>query len=293
MPLGLLLVCLILFALTQPVLAAEPVPERLVFGVVPSQTSKIMKAWFNPLIDHMQQVLDIPVVLYITRDYEDLTDKMESNKVHFGFYGASSYVLARKRLPALQYMLTYLRKTPKGELTDYYKGVILTLKASPLQTLQDLEGKRFGFTDYHSSSGYRYPRYLLIKNGIVPKQYFDQIFMLKKHDRVVSALLSQSIDAGATYTTQLIQSQQEHGDLFRVIAETPPIPNEAFVAAPKVSQSLITSLQKKLTSLKETDAPLKQMREAGFPFYGWSVRDASYYDLVMDVVNFESTEDGS
>jgi len=150
------------------------------------------------------------------------------------------------------------------------------------RTLGDLKGKKFGFTDYQSASGYVYPRSFLLSEGIVPENYFSQIFMLKKHSKILAALVNRSIDAGATYDVNYTTGTEEYGDVFHVVAETLPIPFDAFAAGPHVPDEVIRSLRSALLKLSKDSPAFSRMNELGTTYRGFTVRDDDFYDVVRE-----------
>ncbi len=252
---------------------------ELIFGIIPEANPAVLRQSHAPLMDYLSQQLNKKVILYVAASYEELTDKIKARQVHVGHFGAVSYVKAKQAIPDLKYLLT-LKKMEGDEVRDHYFGKIIALKESGLKTLEDIKGKRFAFTDYQSSSGYVYPVALLKKQGIDPDQYFSHVFMLKKHDRIIDALLHHSIDAGAIWDRTLAEAIHQHGDLFQIIIQTDPIPNEAYAAGAHTPDRDCQIIQQSLVELTPISPLLVAMRQQGYTYSGWIIRSDQFYDVV-------------
>lgn len=257
--------------------------NRIVFGVTPWIDAKKLRKMFSPLMSYLSQTLGRKFVFRVANTYDDLGKRIKNKAVDVGLFPPRAYVYAKSLIPQLKYLVTYQRIDSRGELRDYYKGVIITLKSSSFKSLDSLKGTRFAFTDYHSASGYLYPSALLKKKGIIPDTYFSQVFMLKKHDKVTAALVHHSIDAGATWDQNLKNAIKKYGKVFRTIAETEPIPLDAYAAGPHVSDQDCEIIKTALLQLKSDSIYFQKMKQLGFPFDGYTIRSDEFYNVVREM----------
>lgn len=254
--------------------------EQLVFGVTPWKNSEELYKIHEPLIHYLEKRLNRKIIFVVAEDYKDLANKIEQQLIDIGSFSANAYVEAKNRFPGLKYLVSVQKKDTQGILKSYYHGVIVTLRSSDIESLHDLKGKRFGFTDKQSSSGYIYPRLLLKNAGIDPGTHFSQTFFVKKHSKIIGALLKGSIDAGATYEDLVINAATEHGDKFRLIATTPDIPFDAFAAGRHVSRQLCQDIQKGLVDASITGVFSSAPADGGPQ--GFAVHNDSYYDFIRE-----------
>jgi len=206
----------------------------------------------------------------------------------FDFVGADTYAemikmvaegkvqlaaLGSQQNPKIKLLLTELKwDEEKKHLIDTYRGYILTLKKrEDIKTLWDLKGKIFAFVNHHSTSGYKYPNTLMKQKGIDPNNFFSKIYFPGSHPRVTDALVAGSIDAGATWGYNWSQAVKKHGDLFKSIFKTPPIPHQAIVAHPSLPDHISHKIQKVLPTIDPS--LLKGLQNAGF-----AIRPDSFYD---------------
>ena len=208
---------------------------------------------------------------------------MKRKEVDIAFYTSKSYVQAKKQLPNIKYMATHKTTAKNGKIYDYYLGVIIARKDSNIKTLEDLKGKTFGFTNVNSGSGFAYPSSMLRRKGIDYKTYFSKVLWLEKHHRITGAVAKKSIDAGATWDQNFDAAKIEYGDIFRLIAETAPIPNDPIVASASFDENSRKKLVNILTSITANSKVMKAMQKNGFPDVGFSKRDDAFYDVVRNL----------
>ena len=277
-----LLVGIILFWLFMPLVRAE---DKIVFGITPWEKPAVLNQMFKPLMKHLENRLGKTIIFTVAKDYGDLVQRIKLKKIDIGIFPPIAYVNAKASLPDLKYMLTVIGETDieSGKLRDSYKGVIICLKKSNIRKLEDLRGKRFGFTDINSSSGYKYPKHLLQSRGIDPETFFSKIFMLKKHPKITQALVNKAIEGGATWDGHLAKAIHEHGDIFRILDKTDPIPYDAWAAGPHVSRKDVQKIKSELLKLQPQGVVLTEMRKHGAYYWGWKERSDAYYNPVCNI----------
>lgn len=216
----------------------------------------------------------------ITRDYNEMVLRLEDRSVDIAWLNPVNYLKLKERLPSLQYIATYMEMGKEtGEPTPYYHAYIITRKDSGIEDLAQARGRNFAFTDLGSTSGYAYPAMMLRQRGIEPESFFQKVFFLQRHDRVIEALVSGSIDVGAVSDGTFHAAAQDHGDIFHILAKSDPIPLDAIVAPGHISAERAALYQELLRSLP-LDHPFNAaMREhLGWPAAGFAVRGDSLYD---------------
>ena len=116
------------------------------------------------------------------------------------------------------------------KMTGHYRGIIFSHTDGKVRRLNDLKGKPFAFVDQGSSSGFKYPLAKLIEAGLEPERDFGEIFYVGNHDAVALAVAKQQVAGGAIWDLTLTNAEKLHGKVFRYLAETNPIPREAWIA---------------------------------------------------------------
>jgi len=246
------------------------------FGIPPyqkGQTVDEIRELYKPMLDWLGKQVGCRFDFVGGGSYEEMINMVVEGKVHLAGLGPVPYVIAKQKNPSIKLLLTELQWNPdKTQLVDAYHGYILALKTrKDLNGIEDLKGKLFAFVDRHSTSGYQYPNAVLRKKGIIPEEYFSKVYFMGSHPRVTDAVAAGSIDAGATWDYNWNQAKKKHGDVFKVLYETPPIPNLTIVSHPSLPAEIVIKIKKVLPTIDP--ALLK-----GLPTAGFVGRDDGFYD---------------
>ncbi|MFA5472296.1 MAG: phosphate/phosphite/phosphonate ABC transporter substrate-binding protein [Aminobacteriaceae bacterium] len=280
--LGFLLFLLVLFSVFLPAFCRETSAlekTEYILAAYPANDPKKVFYAIKPLADHISSKTGWEVRAVVTRNYEEMVQRLTDGSVDMGLMSSSSYVRFARSIPGLSYIATYMEMDEGGEISPFYRSVIIAMKSSQLKTAEDLQGKRFGFTNTYSTSGYVIPAAMLSARGIDPRTFLGKIFFIGRHDAVVEALRAGSVDAGAVSDGALATARRHYGDIFREIAVSEPIPLDAFVAGATVPRGHREILREILISLSPDSVPMEAFRRnLDWPAAGFRALDDSFYD---------------
>lgn len=217
--------------------------QTLVFGVNPYKDPAALKALYAELVSYLEKELNYKIVFIVSNDYTHLATLIESKKVDFASLSPKLFSTVRQRIHGSNYLATIQIKDEKNNPKSTYRGLIVAQNDGTMNTFMDLKGKRFGFTDKESTSGYFYPQILLKEAGIDSEKDFSQVFMLKKHPKIIGALLEKSIDAGAVYEGTYEVMKKEIGDSLKIIATTEDIPYDAIIGSPHLPENIANKIK--------------------------------------------------
>lgn len=262
-------------------LVAQAWGENYNFGVAPWQKGQSVddiRSSYKPMLDYLSKETGDTYTIVGAKDYDQMVEFLATGRVNFSNISPLPYVLAKRRNPEIRLMVTELAwNKDRTQKIDSYKGYILALKTrTDLNKLEDLKNRQFGFVDEESTSGFKYPAVLLKERGIDYKNYFAKYYFLGGHPRVTDAIAAGSIDAGATWDFNWNQAIQKHGDIFKPLFETPPIPNLCVVAHPSLPLKVQKKIEKALLNIDE-----KLL--GGLPTAGYVLRPDSFYDVVRKI----------
>lgn len=227
-----LILGLILVACAAQAWAAEPAtseatPPSITIGVIPGGNPENLREQGLALAKELQAQLNLPVNIYVSKNYAGLIEAMKTKKVDFAFFSSLTYVFAEEQAHA-KVLLKKVWENP------YYYSAVITPAKSGLKKLKDLKGKRVAFVDEKSSSGYLYPQVALKKLGFNTKD-FKEIVFSGNHQASIQYLEAGKVDAAAVF------SDDEKGDQgawvkfatnkkakYRTIWLSAPIPNDPF-----------------------------------------------------------------
>ena len=257
--------------------AIDPPQDRdLTFGFTPVLSETEMRSEFEPLMNYLSQAIGRKVKLYIAKDYGDLRTQMESGAVDIGSYSPFAYVDATRggkiRIIAQSIL--------DGSAT--YRGLIIVRNDSGLRRVADLEGKRFAYVDAKSASGYVYPRAMLVEAGVNPERYFKETVFAGGHDKVISAVLEQRVDAGAIYDGALGVAKAKGlpvGEL-AALSSTEPIPHDAVAVRLGMDEALVKKIQAALVNLDRSPAGQAVIANSKKKLTGHVIADDGLFDVV-------------
>ena len=118
-----------------------------------------------------------------------------------------------------------------------YTSEIIVHKDSPIQTMADLEGKIFAFTDPLSYSGHMVIEEHLRQQNTIPEKFFKRYFYTYNHDKSLWAVANKIADA-ASLDSQIYEYAKEKTPELaanvRIIASMGPAPTGPVVISKKL-----------------------------------------------------------
>jgi len=246
---------------------------ELTFGVYQTDKATVMYKMFTPILEAIQDDMSlelgrpVDIALTIFKSYDDGIQALVDGKVDLVHFGPASYVTAKTRNPGIQLVAM---EHEKGE--KRFKGVIVVQKDSPIQTIEDLRGKRFAFGDKNSTIGRYLVQARLVENGLYAKD-FASFKYLERHDQVAGAVEMGDFEAGSVK----FSTYKKYGDkgTLRKLAEFENV-TKPVVARAGFDASAFSAAQEAFYGLKD-EAVLKELKISGF----MPSLDADY-DFVRD-----------
>lgn len=160
-------------------LGTEANPIKLVW--VPSgDTQKILAG--AEKLDELLAKQGVYVTSSVATSYAAAIEALCAGKADAAALATLSYVLAHDKCGA-EVILNSIRR---GSAT--YNGQILVRADSGIQSVADLKGKRFAFTDPASTSGYLYAAALLKENGVDPAKDLAEAIFAGSHNAAALAV---------------------------------------------------------------------------------------------------------
>lgn len=292
---GLALSFLVLGACVQPIAPAPVKPRqapvrqslfaapagftRLRMLVPPVLERDSLEKSYAKLDDYLSRQLGVPVELVIGESYEDVVAKTAAGEFDVVMLSPYTYALAHEQrpLPCLVQMI--------GDGSATAAGYIVVREDSPIRSVADLPGARFGFVDRASTSGYIYAVKAMLDQGIDPKKHLGPMEFLGNHEAVLLAVLEGRIDAGATYQGSLValkRSKDIDPLSFRIIAKTERTPRDILCARAELPEVVRTEIQRLLMVLTVRDRVGRELLSP-MSVNGFQPPDDAAYDGVRKV----------
>ena len=241
----------------------------------PSQSSAEQKQKRQLLANYLQEQLGLSVNIEIPQDYETAIALIAEGKVQMAYLGPFSYVKARQQNFQLEPLVAYIDKRTGR---PWYTSAIVVNTESGIKTIADLKGKRVGFVNQSSTSGYLVPVAHLKSHNIDPERDFAELKYTGSHNKNAVALESGQVDAiGINKPTYLKarKSGQLPTEKYQLIWESDPIPNAPIVISRKLPIELKSNLQRALINAPQDLAALSGAKSDGYTL----VRDEDYQPI--------------
>ncbi|MFQ6014512.1 MAG: phosphate/phosphite/phosphonate ABC transporter substrate-binding protein [Anaerolineae bacterium] len=262
----------------------------IVMAFVPSVETQQLLETVTPLVAMMEEETGYHIEAMIPTDYATVIEGMGTGKVDVAQLSPLAYVLANQKYGA-QTILTYVRYG-----RPFYKGQIVVRADSGIESLKDLQGKKFAFVDPASTSGHLYPKALMIREGYDPERFFDEAFFAGGHDKALIALVDGQVDGAAVYDgardlmTEIIPDIME---VTKVIAETESIPNDTIVVRQDLPSEMVEKLRDALLTIANTEEG-KELLKNPYKIDGFVPSQDSDYDpvrLAAEALNIDLEEE--
>lgn len=209
---------------------------------------------------YLEQQLGIKVNLVESTDYSIGITALAEGNTDVLLVSPMSYYQATQQVD-VEPLVTYSSAPGSPEYTS---NIITKADNNDIKTLEDLKDKTFAFVDQASSSGYLYPKYMLVNElGLDPKQlenagyFFDSVSFSGGHPNSIVSVLNGGVEAAAVataaldYIPQLVEGKTK--DDVKIIATTPVIPNPLFIVKADLDQDLKTKLKTAYLDYDDSD----------------------------------------
>jgi phosphonate transport system substrate-binding protein len=220
------------------------VPLRVAVAAVISPRGTVES--YQALLDYLAKKLDRPVELVQRRTYAEINDLVESGLVDMAFVCTSAYVAGHDKFGM------ELLAAPQVNGETVYYSVLVVPADSLAQSMADLQGKVFAFTDPISNTGRNYPTYLVQQLGSTPEQFFARTFFTYSHDDALRAVASGLADGAAVdslvYDFAILR-EPELAQQTRIIHRSPPFGIPPVVVRPGLRPQLKADLQSLLIDM--------------------------------------------
>lgn len=180
---------------------AAPITEFRI-GLLGGENAQDRLASNECLKTYAEEALGVPVSLFAPADYNGVIQGLLGGTLDMAWLGASAYAAVYVEDPeAVEPVL--VKTNLDGSFTYYSIG--FARADSGITSLDDMEGKTFGFGDPNSTSGYLIPLVEIPAAGysMEPGEYFGDVVFTGGHEQTIVAVTNGDIDAGVTWADGL------------------------------------------------------------------------------------------
>ncbi|MBF0406152.1 MAG: PhnD/SsuA/transferrin family substrate-binding protein [Candidatus Riflebacteria bacterium] len=264
----LLLFCISSFEAAMAMDSQEPIasePKPLSLGMLMYTDTAFQQESMEPLACYIGKAMNSEVQVRLFHNYFDILTEIDHDGLDLAILSPAIYALVMDD-PALSFVAVPVRERL------FYQSVILTAKDGPLTKISDLEGKKVGFVDPYSASGYLIPSDFLAKEGLLATGSHSYVpVFLGSHRKVARALSEKRIDAACVSDAFFDFKEyplEEHKnftiDSFNLLKLIPEkIPLDVIVCRSSFGKEAIAKLQETLNNYpkarENADSPLKKV----------------------------------
>ncbi|SFJ35574.1 phosphonate ABC transporter substrate-binding protein [Celeribacter neptunius] len=178
---------------------AEDIKEFNI-GILGGENAQDRLNAYQCLGDYTKEALGVEVKMFAPADYNGVMQGLLGGTIDMAWLGASSYAGVYIQDPeAVEPVLIKINL----DGSYGYHSIGFARKDSGITSLDDMEGKVFGFGDPNSTSGYLIPSIEIptYKDGVTmePGDYFADVKFTGGHEQTIIAVNNGDIDGGVTW----------------------------------------------------------------------------------------------
>ncbi|SLN61117.1 Phosphate-import protein PhnD precursor [Roseivivax jejudonensis] len=286
-------------ALAAPVAAQEI--EEFNIGLLGGENAQDRLASNQCLADYATEALGVPVKLFAPADYNGVMQGLLGGTIDMAWLGASSYAGVYVQDPeAVEPVL--VKTNLDGSYSYHSIGFART--DSGIGSLQDAEGKVFGFGDPNSTSGYLIPQVEIPQEiGADMEEFFGDVRFTGGHEQTIVAVANGDIDAGVTwadglgawedgYNSGALRKAADAGivdmNAIQEIWKSKPIPEGPVVLRKALPDDVKQTMVDLVQNLHETDPDCAYGVAAG-ETAGFTPITHDAYETIIEVRKAESS----
>ncbi|WP_323767552.1 phosphonate ABC transporter substrate-binding protein [Marinovum sp.] len=185
-------------ALSSGAVAEEITEFRI--GILGGENAQDRMNSYQCLADYTTEALGVETRLFAPADYNGVIQGLLGGTIDMAWLGASAYAATFLQDPeAVEPVL--IKVNVDGSIG--YHSIGFARKDVGITSLDDMEGKVFGFGDPNSTSGYLIPSIEIpqYKDAITMESgaYFEEVKFTGGHEQTIVAVNNGDIDAGVTW----------------------------------------------------------------------------------------------
>ncbi|WP_037470131.1 phosphonate ABC transporter substrate-binding protein [Sinorhizobium fredii] len=250
---------------------------------------------YQCLVDQLPAAIGVEKVsLFPAADYDGVIQGLLGGTLDYAELGASGYAkIYLAKADAVEPILT----TVQTDGATGYHSIMVARKDSGITKLEDLKGKKLGFADPDSTSGYLVPLVTLPEAiGAPVKEYFGETGFGGGHENLVLEVLKGTFDAGTTFGSGVGEFKDGYtsGNLRKMVDKgvldmndlvelwrSPLIPNGPIVVRTSLNDDMKAKFKQFMMDLPKTDAACFSAIQGG-DFSGFTEVNSDFYKPIID-----------
>lgn len=223
-------------------------PQAIRMAVAPVLSAVPTADLYDRLADYLATKLERPVEMVQGKTYAEINDLLKSRDVTLAMVCTNPYLEG-----SADFGLELLVAPQVDGDVVYYSQLIVN-QTNHAESLDDLRGATFAFSDPLSNSGRLAPLYQLALAGETPESFFSRNIFTYSHDSSIRAVADGVVEAAAVDSVVLEYMQStdpEVVDRVRIVEQWGPFGISPLVVHPAVDPNLKEQLQNILLDMDE------------------------------------------
>lgn len=243
--------------------------KSISFSSVSAENQAATQNRYKDVARVFQERTGVEMRIFTATDYAGTVQALTSGQIQMAQLGASGYASAWiDSNGAVEPLVT--NKELDGALG--YHSILIVKSDSPYKKLEDLKGKTLAWADPNSTSGYLIPLVSLRGAGIEPEKFFGRTLFSGGHEQSVLGVINGQLDSAFTWSSKghnagQIRAMVDRGvlrmDQFRVVWESPLIPNPLVVVRKDMPEDMKRELRAFWTELHKIDPKVAEAAARG------------------------------
>lgn len=276
------------------VAAAEDLKEFRI-GILGGENEADRLRNYQCMVDKLPAVLGVEKVsLFPAADYDGVIQGLLGGTLDYAELGASGFAkIYLADAKAVEPILT----TVQTDGSMGYYSIMVARKDSGMTKVTDIKGKKLGFADPDSTSGYLIPTVTLPEAlGGPVKEFVAETGFGGGHENLVLEVLKGTFDAGTTfgsgvgdfkdgYTSGNLRKMVDKGvlnmDDLVELWKSPLIPNGPVVVRTSMNDDMKSKFKQFMMDLPKTDAACFSAVQGG-DFTGFAEVNVDFYKPIID-----------
>lgn len=197
----------------------QQIKAKVRFAIGGMITPKEGVVYYRDLLRYIQRKIGEKIEYVDRESYAEINEMLRTGKLEAAFVCSGPYTEGKKEF-GLELLVA-----PQAYGSTVYYSYILAAKDSPLQSFEEMRGKKFAFTDPLSNTGKLVPTYMLAKMNETPEIFFRELIFTHSHDKSIKAVAQGIVDGAAVDSLiweYLNATNPEFTSKTRVLKKSPP-----------------------------------------------------------------------
>ncbi len=261
----------------EPTLPASG-QRTLRMAVASVNSPRATLAYYTQLVNYLARRLDMSGELIQGKTYAEINDLVREGNVTLAMVCTNPYLEGQADF-GMQALVM-----PQVNGQAVYYSYLIAPPDSPAQSLPDLRGKTFAFTDPLSNSGRLVIVYQLALLGETSESFFSRYIFTYSHEHAIKAVSEGLVDAAAVDSliyNYLAATEPDRVANTKIMARYGPFGSNPVVIPPHLDPDLAAQLQELLLNMPQEPEGRQILADLGLDRF--VLPDDAAYDSVREM----------